>query len=71
MAPSVMMVGRGLLSLVGINYELLMPWHRKRGGPHGGFFVKVVVKVEWRLIALGKICLTLLGTFTAKKLVKS
>ena len=56
---------------MGINYELLMPWHRKRGGPHGGFFVKVVVKVEWRLIALGKICLTLLGTFTAKKLVKS
>ena len=44
MGPSVMMVERELLSLVGINYELPMPWHGKQGGPHGGFFVKVVVK---------------------------
>ena len=43
MAPSLMMVGRGLLSLVGRNYELKMPWHGKGGAPHGGFFVKVVV----------------------------
>ena len=46
-----MMVGRGLLSLEGRNYELPMPWHRKRGGPHRGFFVEVVVsskKGEWK-----------------------
>ena len=31
MGPSVMIVGRELLSLVGINYELPMPWHRTEG----------------------------------------
>jgi hypothetical protein len=46
-----MMVGRGLSSLEGRNYELPMPWHRKGGGPHGGFFVEVAVsskKGEWK-----------------------